>query len=1196
MALIRALARGAAVLLGALQCVLAVEAAEIINAAFKLPRLELAPLVTRIESDRPQVTIEIPAAGASGSRQFTLVGEGGGPVYRWAVFTLRNPDPGQRALVLSLPRQAFAGSGLIWPRPLANRVLAVRSADGAPVTRLGATGLEAAAIQIAPAMTATFAVQLATERPDALALWQWAAFEQASQRRAVVSGAVLGVAGLLAFFVTALAVVRLRGVFWAGAALAWPAVAFIAMELGYLPGAIGWSSPLSGSADQVRAVVESLMLVGLAGLLASLVDLRRISQTVAGLAILLAGAALGLAVYGWFEPLIADGIARLAFGGLTVLGLVLLALLAWRDEPRALSSVPFWVVLALWTGVAAMSLLTDALGGAASVLLPGGLLAVLLALAVTLGSFAFGRGVVAKQVLQDAERRALALAGADQVVWDWQAARGRFFVGPELDRALGFDAGTVGARSLKGWLELLHPADRASYVAAVEAAEQRGRGTFSHEFRLRRGDGHYRWYRLRAKAISEPRGGLRLVGTLSDVTSLRRTEDRLLSDAVRDRVTGLPNRALFLDRLEREVRRAAAEDGPLLYVAVVGLDKFKSLNEGLGHEVGDSLLNIAGRRLASVVGPEDTLARLRGDQFAVIFRADKPSRDVDAFVASMRETLGRPISVRPREVSLTASFGVARLRHADMDPGDLLKDAETAMHEAKRKGRATIEHFRPDMRDERTRLLSLEQDLRRAVERNEIEVVFQPIMRLSTQELAGFEALMRWRRGGEVLVQPDGFISLAEELGIIRELGRHVLSEAVRQAGIWYRAFRPREPIYVAVNLSSAELLSAELVDEVRALLTREDVMPHALKIEITESIVMQNPELAEKVLHRFRQMGVGLACDDFGTGYSALANLRRLPFDMLKVDKAFLDNDDGDERGAILLESVMELAHDLGLTVVAEGVENQEQLQRLMSLGCDYGQGFFIGAPATAKQVIEALAGLPYGSGGRGGGRAGFWARFVGRRAPRPEVAAPERAPRAVEPVKPPPAAPDEPAPRLAEAIARPAPLPRAADRPPVVEIAAPVEEPIVEDAPAEIEAAEAGEPGAPADARQSPFVEEEEEEPVQPEEEEPVQPAEETPVEPADEAPAVVSEAREPEEEPGEAVAAIEPIPADTEDLRREEEALGDHELDLNEEEEAEIEAEPEAPATVEEQPPAISASKTRRQQLRRKFSRAARRKANR
>ena len=346
--------------------------------------------------------------------------------------------------------------------------------------------------------------------------------------------------------------------------------------------------------------------------------------------------------------------------------------------------------------------------------------------------------------------------------------------------------------------------------------------------------------------------------------------------------------------------------------------------------------------------------------------------------------MAQPIQLPAGEVVLTASMGVALVHHDYRRAEAVLKDAEIALYEAKRHGYAAIEFFRPDMHDERSQLLQLEQNLRHALERDEIEVLYQPIMRLSDRKVAGFEALMRWRRG-DLVLEPDSFVGLAEETGIIRELGSYVLKEAAGRLGIWQRAFRPQEPLFVAVNISSVQLLNWDLVEDVQRLMEREELLPGTLKLELTESLVVENPELAHKLLMRLKQIGVALACDDFGTGHSGLESVFRLPFDSVKIDRVFLEDESG-ERNWIIVESMLRLARDLGLGVVAEGIETEEQMERLSGLGCEYGQGYLIGAPVNAQQVVEALGGLSHGARGLTG-LAAFWAGLTGGRQPEAEA-----------------------------------------------------------------------------------------------------------------------------------------------------------------------------------------------------------------
>ncbi|HEY7764053.1 MAG TPA: EAL domain-containing protein, partial [Aestuariivirgaceae bacterium] len=913
-------------------------ARDIVNAALKTPSIDLIPVLEAVETEKAQVAIEIPDPSAQKSLM-TLEARGPGPLHRWVVFSLLNPDAVPHDLVIVSPHQGFVGSEFFWPKREGSRLHGVQNSAEAEAIPLRALGMDALAFRIGPNASQTFALELAPAGLGSLSLWQRSAFEAQAGEYAFFRGVVLGIAMLLAIAIMSFFIVRQRTVFLAATLFACASVLFLAIEAGYLPDIQRWLGLGADDGPKVRASVESLMLAGIILCLSTFLELRKRMPVLDNVLLGFAISAAALAAYGWVEPAIVTGIARLAFGFFVLFGYVLIFTL-WREGGiRARASILTWTVLLAWTAMAAFGALDIIPSPNTRLVISAGLALVLLTMGFTLAQFAFSHGILSSRFFEDSGRRALALAGSEQTVWDWQPERGTLYVGPELERALGLEPGMLMSRGLKSWIDLIHPADRSAYVAAVEAAERRGRGTFSQEFRLRRHDGAYRWYLLRARSmIGQDGRASRCIGTLADITSMKRSEDRLLSDAVRDRVTGLPNRALFLDRLEFAMRRAHLENNRELYVLVIDLDRFKTVNDGLGHEVGDSLLSVTGRRLSTLMGPEDTLARLPGDQFAVIFNGKKPKRDVIPFAEQIRTTLSRPIKLRGRELFLTASFGVARFLDDRSSPQDFVKDAEIALYEAKRRGRDSIEFFRPDMRDDRSDLLALEQDLRRAIERNEIEVVYQPISRLSDMQLSGFEALVRWRHRTEGLLGPDSFMSLAEETGIMKDLSHYVLNEAARQLGIWQRAFRPDKPLFVSVNMSSSQLLNTDLVDDVRTLLGREDISPGTLKLELTESLIMENPEFSAEILERLKALGVGLACDDFGTGYSALASLRRLPFDILKIDKSFLDADLEDEKAMIILETMILLAHDLNMTVVAEGIESQEQIAALAELECDLG------------------------------------------------------------------------------------------------------------------------------------------------------------------------------------------------------------------------------------------------------------------
>ena len=952
-------------------------AIEVVDTSFSSPFIDLMPALHGVESGRANISIELPTDATGQRNRMPLEARRGGPIHRWAVLHLRNPKTEPENLVLVIPHQGFSDSGVFWPFGSGTRIHSFQISAGQSVQPLRVPGADVLALTINPGFSVTYAIELGDAGLDGLLLWHRQAWDAQVGSQAFFNGAVLGIAILLAIATLCLFIVRRRAVFPAAALFAGPAVAFLAAEMGYLGVLAAWL-PIGINEDQLRAAIEGFMLAGITACLVTFLELRRRLPLVALLGLAVMAGAMALIGYGQVQPAIATGLARVLFFLVVLSGFGVIAWL-WRDRSmRAQGSLIVWSVLTVWTVIAAADCLGLMTGRLSTPVTLAGLVLVLLTMAFTVTQFAFGSVIASGRSFEDIARRALALANSEQSVFDWHVDKGQLFVGHELERSLGLRPGALGG-GLEPWMELIHPSDRVPFKAVIEGAERRRRGGLSQEFRLRRADGSYRWYQLRARVIPGDDGlAARIIGTLADVTAFRRSEDRILTDAVRDRVTGLPNRALFIDRLERTLKgpNGAASE---VHVVVIDLDRFKAVNDGLGHEVGDSLLHVTAKRLLTLTGPDDTLARLPGDQFGLVVQTGRSKPDIQAIAEQIRRTIAQPVRVRAQEIFLTGSLGIAVPRPGRMAAEELLKDAEIALYEAKRRGKDTIEYFRPGMHDDRPQLLMLEQDLRRAIERAEIEVVYQPIMRLGDRELAGFEALVRWRRGGELL-QPAAFLGIAEDTGIIRDLGRYVLNEAARQLGIWQRAFRPSDPLFVAVNVSSAQLVNNDLVDEVRAILAREDIRAGTLKLEITESLVMENPELAAKVLARLHQLGVGLACDDFGTGYSALANLRRLPFDTLKIDRSFLDVEPDDEQASIILEAIILLAHDLSLSVVAEGVENGGQVTRLSELECDYAQGFFIGEPVTAKQVIEALGGLPYNVAQRRSGMAAFWDRLLGR------------------------------------------------------------------------------------------------------------------------------------------------------------------------------------------------------------------------
>jgi diguanylate cyclase (GGDEF)-like protein/PAS domain S-box-containing protein len=464
-------------------------------------------------------------------------------------------------------------------------------------------------------------------------------------------------------------------------------------------------------------------------------------------------------------------------------------------------------------------------------------------------------------------------------------------------------------------------------------------------------DGHLVWGQLTVTMVHEG-GDARLIGMIQDISERKRMESQLVRQAFHDELTGLANRVLFRDRLHHALERRSRGDFRVA-VILLDLDGFKRVNDSLGHAVGDELLEVVGRRISSTVRAGETVARLGGDEFAIVIESIADGDDPLMLAERLLAALRRPVEIGGREAVVGVSIGIA-VATADDDAESVLRNADTAMYAAKASGKGCVRSFDPSMHREAMDWLELEGDLRLALERKEFFLVFHPLVRIATGEVKGFEALIRWQHPVRGLVPPDGFIPIAEETGLIVDIGRWVLEEACRQATSW-SAVDGAAPT-VSVNLAARQLDEPALNDHVRAALTHSGLDPTRLVLEITESDVMREPEVARQKLETLKALGPRLAIDDFGTGYSSLSYLQYFPVDELKIDRSFIKRIDVGDRDAALVRTIISLARSLAVEVVAEGVEQPEQEQYLRDLNCDLGQGYLYSRPLLAADVEAFL------------------------------------------------------------------------------------------------------------------------------------------------------------------------------------------------------------------------------------------------
>jgi diguanylate cyclase (GGDEF)-like protein/PAS domain S-box-containing protein len=448
-----------------------------------------------------------------------------------------------------------------------------------------------------------------------------------------------------------------------------------------------------------------------------------------------------------------------------------------------------------------------------------------------------------------------------------------------------------------------------------------------------------------------------LVLQVQDITERKLSEQQLLHDAFHDALTGLPNRALFIDHVKLAISRGRRRGGGIFAVIFIDLDRFKVVNDSLGHMAGDQLLVSVARRIESCLRDGDTVARVGGDEFTVLLEDLVDVGEAIGIAERIQREVSAAYNIDGHEVFTTLSMGVAPGGLEYEDPEDILRDADTAMYRAKSLGKARHEVFDTAMHARAINLLQMETDMRKAVERNEFFLVYQPIVGLDDFSICGFEALIRWQHPERGLISPMDFIPVAEETGQVIVLGEWALWEACRQMQQWHRRFPLQSPFFISVNLSTKQFSASNLVERVGEILRETALNPRSLKLEITESAVMENIDKTAELLRRLRALGVQLSIDDFGTGYSSLSYLHRFPIDTLKIDRSFVMRMVDHPENAEIVRTIVMLAQTLGMDVVAEGVETKEQLNNLRQLGCEYGQGYYFSKPLGSAEAERIIA-----------------------------------------------------------------------------------------------------------------------------------------------------------------------------------------------------------------------------------------------
>jgi diguanylate cyclase (GGDEF)-like protein/PAS domain S-box-containing protein len=555
------------------------------------------------------------------------------------------------------------------------------------------------------------------------------------------------------------------------------------------------------------------------------------------------------------------------------------------------------------------------------------------------------------------ERYALAARGSNDGLWDWDLRAKRIYYSSRWKDILGYGEEEIG-QSEEEWFLRVHPDDRGLLRSLLESHwTSGGSETFESEHRILHRSGMYRWVRCRGAAVLNEAGTpQRMAGSLADITPSKAF----------DALTGLPNLLQFQDSLEQVFGRYKQDPTALFAALFLDLDRFQLINDSMGHGAGDDLLRAVAERLSRSVRsdstsvrpvPRDLVARLGGDEFAVLLTGISGEEEAVGIARRVIEAFSEPFRIGDKVAYCTVSIGIAPCAPRYREISEVLRDADTAMYSAKSGGRSRCEVFDEAMRQRVLHRVEMENELRQAIKEGNISVFYQAKVRLSDETVGGFEALARWNHPVHGFIPPSEFIPVAEETGLIHELGMLVLREACRQMKKWQMEYPCTPPLEVSVNLSPLQFRQPDLVEEVAAVLKETGLDPACLQLEVTESLVVDNRATTTSALHQLKELKVGLKIDDFGTGYSSLSRLSQLPFDSLKIDRSFTVQLGGPQCNVEIVSTILTMARSLGMDVVAEGVEQREQANMLKSMGCEFAQGYYFARPVSSQDAEQMVA-----------------------------------------------------------------------------------------------------------------------------------------------------------------------------------------------------------------------------------------------
>ena len=921
---------------------LAVEAVPVGDA----PVTDLLPL-TEIYLDQPERLQVSTAEDINGVTQRIEVTPTSDATRHWAVIGLQNPGDEQLDRLLVAQHHRLPGSG-VWNPDLGSvRIVAITPSEGFPPQRVPSTEADVFLITLDPGATVTFVLELGDDHLPTLRLWEPNSYRDSQNAYTLFKGIIVGIAGLMALFFLAMFVIKGTMMFAASAVLAWVAFGYVLIDFAFLADIV---ATRLASETALRAFSEAMLTVSLAAFVLSYLQIARWRLRSTSLMLAFIPLAIGAGWLSFQSPELTAQIARQGLPLVAGLGLVAIIVAAIRGNERAVMILPTWALLIAWIAAAALTVAGDIDNDFVQPALNGGLVLLVLLIGFTVMQHAFAGTTIAPALAKNVERDVLALAGAGDIVWDWDLQRDHITCGAEAESRLGMEKGALQGPP-QDWFPALHPQDRDRFRAVLDATTERRRGRINDLFRFRGVDGHFRWFRLRARPVIGTDGEIiRCVGTLTDVTEQKTVEERLLHDSVYDNLTGLPNQALFLDRIEMARAWSNDQTAQRLFVVVVNPDNFSEINDQYGQSVGDSVLLTMGRRLGRILRRHDSVARLSGDSFGLLVYSD--AAKLDDLSEKIRQAMGTPIPFADEEIVVICSLGIAGIDLKAENAAEILDNAQLALRRAKRQGGDRAEVFDPLMRRLNMSGRSLARDLKRAISEDKVKLQYRPIYEFGTGAITGYEAVPSWQHPLQGPLSWAELLDVASHEGMALQMALATLDRCAQTLGEWRAS---GNQLNLMLTLPIAEAFRSELVGDMKTIIARARIEPGTLQIGVPERIVSDNPEFCVQLVSRLKSVGASVWLVDFARRTSSPTILSRLDVDGVRFDEGLTRTTDL-PRSEKLTAAMFGVAKALNARVMVAGVETEAQAAKLKALGANLGVGPAFGRAITSLGKSKKL------------------------------------------------------------------------------------------------------------------------------------------------------------------------------------------------------------------------------------------------